>query len=31
MIAGGGIGGLVLALTQHEIGVPMHRFESVRD
>ncbi|MGI9501055.1 MAG: FAD-dependent monooxygenase, partial [Geminicoccaceae bacterium] len=31
MIAGGGIGGLSLALTLHQIGVPCMVFESVRD
>ncbi|WP_068086268.1 flavin-dependent oxidoreductase [Novosphingobium rosa] len=31
LIAGGGIGGLVLALTLHEIGVPCILFESVTD
>lgn len=31
MIAGGGIGGLVLALTLHQIGVPCTVFESVRE
>ena len=30
MIAGGGIGGLVTALTLHQIGVPCTVFESVR-
>lgn len=30
LIAGGGIGGLVLALTLHQIGVPCIVFESVR-
>ncbi|WP_425098788.1 flavin-dependent oxidoreductase [Tropicibacter sp. S64] len=31
MIAGGGIGGLVTALTLHQIGVPVVVFESVRE
>ncbi|MFY0681868.1 MAG: flavin-dependent oxidoreductase [Thalassovita sp.] len=31
MIAGGGIGGLSLALTLHQIGVPCVVFEAVRD
>jgi len=31
LIAGGGIGGLSLALTLHQIGVPCVVFESVRD
>lgn len=31
MIAGGGIGGLSVALTLHQIGVPCVVFESVRD
>jgi 2-polyprenyl-6-methoxyphenol hydroxylase-like FAD-dependent oxidoreductase len=31
LIAGGGIGGLCLALTLHEIGVPCTIFESVRE
>ncbi|WGW05693.1 flavin-dependent oxidoreductase [Tropicibacter oceani] len=31
MIAGGGIGGLSLALTLHQIGVPCAVFEAVRD
>ena len=31
LISGGGIGGLVLALTLHEIGVPCTVFESVRE
>ena len=31
LIAGGGIGGLAMALTLHQIGVPCIVFESVRD
>ena len=31
LIAGGGIGGLLTALTLHQIGVPCTVFESVRD
>ena len=31
LIAGGGIGGLVMALTLHQIGVPCLVFESVRE
>ncbi|MGN6770415.1 MAG: FAD-dependent monooxygenase, partial [Rhizobiaceae bacterium] len=30
MIAGGGIGGLAMALTLHQIGVPCVVFEAVR-
>ena len=29
LIAGGGIGGLTLALSLHQIGVPVRVFESV--
>jgi len=31
LIAGGGIGGMVMALTLHQIGVPCVVFESVRE
>lgn len=31
MIAGGGIGGLALALTLHQIGVPCVVFEAVKE
>ena len=31
LIAGGGIAGLSLALTCHQIGVPVHVFESARE
>ncbi len=31
LIAGGGIGGLTLALSLHQIGVPCRVFESVRE
>ncbi|NCF49526.1 MAG: flavin-dependent oxidoreductase, partial [Bacteroidetes bacterium] len=31
VIAGGGIGGLVMALTLHQIGVPCQVYESVKE